>query len=127
MKTITIRAILVCALAAAGVVSLSAIAAGGAEASAGDNAKTQPADRFSDKQLKQFVKAQSNVQAVLKKWDGKVASAKDRKAARKQENKAMVKAVKESGLTPKQYNAIAEQAQKDPKLTRRIQSFMTPQ
>lgn len=127
MQSIRIRTATALILGATSVLSLSAFASVSGDSSAGDTAKTQSAHQFSDKQLKQFVKAQSNVQAVVKEWDGKVASADDKKAAQKNENKAMVKAVKESGLSPEQYNAIAKQAQKDPQLTKRIQSFMTPQ
>ncbi len=127
MQSIKIRTATVLILGAASVLSLPAFASASGDSGASDTARTAPADQFSDKQLKQFVKAQSNVQAVVKKWDDKVASADDKKAAQKNENKAMVKAVKASGLSPEQYNAIAKQAQKDPKLTQRIQSFMTPQ
>lgn len=126
MQSIKIRSAIALVLGATSVFSLSALAADNGNAGASDSAKTQSADQFTDKQLKQFVKAQSNVQAVIKKWDAKVAKADDKKAIQDKENKAMVKAVKDSGLTPKQYNEIAQQAQKDPKLTKRIQSFMTP-
>ncbi|MGB7755598.1 MAG: DUF4168 domain-containing protein [Salinisphaera sp.] len=127
MQSIKIRTATVLILGAASVLSLPAFASASGDSDASDTAQTAPADQFSDKQLKQFVKAQSNVQAVVKKWDDKVASADDKKTAQKNENKAMVKAVKASGLSPEQYNAIAKQAQTDPKLTQRIQSFMTPQ
>lgn len=127
MQSIKIRTAMALVLGATTVFALPAMAADGASTGASNSAQTQSSDSFTDKQLKQFVKAQANVQAVIKQWDGKVAKADDKKAAQKKENKAMVKAVKESGLTPKQYNRIAQQAQKDPKLTKRIQSFMTPQ
>lgn len=84
---------------------------------------------FSDKQLKHFVVAQKEVQSVIQTWDHKIATAdKDKKAdLQTDENKALAKAVSSNGLKPETYNAIAQQAQNDPALTRRIQSFMTPQ
>ncbi|HET7314593.1 DUF4168 domain-containing protein [Salinisphaera sp.] len=128
MQSIKIRAVIALVLAAASVFSLPVFAADSDDPGAGDSPKTQPADRYTDKQLRQFVKAQANVQTVIKKWDSRVADAdvSDKQAVRKKENKAMVKAVKASGLTPQQYNNIVQQAQQDPELTQRIQSFMTP-
>lgn len=127
MQSIKTRTALALIVGSACVFSLPTFAADSGDSGAHDSAQTQSSDQFSDKQLKAFVKAQSNVQTVVKKWDSKVANADDKKAAQKKENKAMVKAVKDSGLTPKQYNDIAQQAQKDPQLTQRIQSFMTPE
>lgn len=85
---------------------------------------------FSNTQLKQFVTAQNNVQAALKKWDSKIAATDDadkKEALQKKENKALITAVKSSGLDPETYNAIARSAQNDPALTKRIQSYMDPQ
>lgn len=127
MQSFKILMAIAVVLGTVSVFSAPAFAADSADSGTSDSAATQSNEPFSDKQLKQFVKAQNNVQSVLKKWSGKVARAGDKKAARKKQNKAMVKAVKSSGLTPKQYNQIAQKAQKDPKLTKRIQSFMTPQ
>ncbi|MES1954355.1 DUF4168 domain-containing protein [Salinisphaera hydrothermalis] len=127
MQFIKSRAAIAFVLGATTLFALPALAADNPSAAASASTKAKSPDPFTDKQLKQFVKAQANVQAVIKKWDDKVAKADDKKAAQKKENKAMVKAVKDSGLTPKQYNRIAQQAQKDPELTKRIQSFMTPQ
>ncbi|KEZ78986.1 DUF4168 domain-containing protein [Salinisphaera hydrothermalis] len=127
MQFIKSRTAIAFVLGATTLFALPALAADNPSAAASASTKAKSADPFTDKQLKQFVKAQANVQAVIKKWDDKVAKADDKKAAQKKENKAMVQAVKDSGLTPKQYNRIAQQAQKDPELTKRIQSFMTPQ
>lgn len=127
MRWIKSRTVAALFLAAVGTASLPAYAANGGPSTGGDSAQTQSSEHFTDKQLKQFVKAQANVQAVMKKWDAKTAKADDKKTAQQNENKAMLKAVKASGLTPQQYNRIAQQAQKDPKLTKQIQSFMTPQ
>lgn len=128
MQSIKYRTAVVVMAALASVCALPAVAADSADSGSSDNAKTQSTEQqFTDKQLKQFVKAQSNVQDVMNKWDDKVSKADDKKAAKKKENEAMLKAVKDSGLKPKQYNEIAKQAQDDPKLTKRIQSFMTPQ
>lgn len=107
---------------------LTALAASDSGDSAKDSA-TQKQTDFTDKQLKQFVAAQNNVQSVIEKWDPKVADAsKDKKAdVQREENKALAKAVTSSGLKPDTYNAIAQQAQNNPELTKRIQSFMTPE
>jgi len=98
-----------------------------AQAASNDSKTTQTS--FTDKQLKQFVSAQQNVQEAIQTWDPKVAAADEDKRAdvQEEENKALAKAVTSSGLKPDTYNAIATSAQQDPDLTRRIQSFMEPQ
>ncbi|WP_423824081.1 DUF4168 domain-containing protein [Salinisphaera sp. SPP-AMP-43] len=127
MQSIRIRTAAGLLLGACAIYGLPAVAADNADAGASDSAAQSQSQDFTDKQLKQFVEAQNNVQAVLKKWDSKVAEADDKEAAQRKENKAMLQAVKDSGLSPKQYNNIARAAQNDPKLTKRIQSFMTPE
>ncbi|RJS95220.1 DUF4168 domain-containing protein [Salinisphaera sp. Q1T1-3] len=119
--------------AVAGVIGAAPVGTAFAADSGADSAdqatQTQSGD-FSDKQLKQFVKAQGNVQSVMKEWQPKIAKADgddQKQTLQKQENDALVKAVKSSGLDPEVYNQIANQARNDPKLTERIQSFMTPQ
>lgn len=131
MTTLRIRSIRLLAtsviLGATAVTPLSALAQDNGNATK-DTASQQQTE-FTDKQLKQFVSAQTNVQSVIQKWDTRVAAAgKDKKAdVQKKENKALAKAVTSSGLKPDTYNAIAKQAQNDPALTKRIQSFMTPE
>lgn len=114
-------------LAAITLAPLSALA----QDSAGESQDTagQTQTEFTDQQLKQFVAAQKKVQSVIQTWDHKIAAAnKDEKAdLQTKENKALAKVVSSHGLKPKTYNAIAQQAQNDPALTQRIQSFMTPQ
>lgn len=124
------RSILGAAMLATGLCmtlpSASALAADSSADAAGDSTQSH----YSDQQLKQFVSAQDNVQQTFQTFNKKIAAADDDEAKKKlktDEAKALVKAVKDSGLKPDTYNAIAKQAQNDPELTQRIQSFMTPQ
>ena len=83
---------------------------------------------YSDAQLKAFAAAQADVVAATDVWDERIdnAPADRREPLSVKEERALVKAVTDHGLTPTTYNAIATQAQDNPKLTRRIQHHMAP-
>lgn len=114
-------------LAAVTLAPLSALAQDSAGTS--QDTTSQKQTEFTDKQLKDFVAAQKKVQSVIKTWDSKLAAANEdeKDDLKTEENKALAKAVSSNGLKPETYNAIAQQAQNDPALTKRIQSFMKPQ
>ena len=82
---------------------------------------------YSTDQLKAFVAAQADVADTLAEWKPRLAEARpdQRKRLVIKQERALVAAVEAHDLSPATYNTIAEQAQKDPVLTRRIQSHMT--
>ena len=90
-------------------------------------AQSDDASRYADDELEAFVAAQADVADTLAEWKPRLAEAapnqRDRLAIKQEQ--ALVAAVKAHDLSPATYNAIAEQAQQDPILTRRIQSHMT--
>lgn len=83
---------------------------------------------YSDAQLEAFAAAQADVLAAVEAWDQRIdnAPADRREPLSVKEERALVKAVTDRGLTPTTYNAIATQAQDNPTLTRRIQHHMAP-
>ena len=115
----------------AAVIALGALAAVPAVAQDSDpnssDQKTQADPQYTTQQLKQFVTAQNNVQKTQGDWQDKIADAEDKQAAKENANKALVEAVKSSGLSVETYNGIARAAQKSPALTKRIQAQMVPQ
>jgi hypothetical protein len=81
------------------------------------------ATHVSDGQIHKFAKAENQVQNIRSKWQGKIKGAKNKQTAMqysKQANQSMVKAVRGSGLSVKQYNKIARAAMSQPKLAQRI-------
>lgn len=90
-------------------------------------AQPDDASRYTADELKAFVAAQADVADTLAEWKPRLAEARpdQRKRLVIKQERALVAAVEAHDLSPATYNTIAEQAQKDPVLTRRIQSHMT--
>lgn len=79
---------------------------------------------FSASQIQKFAQAQKQVQSIRSKWRKKIRNEKDQQTARQyrqKANKKMIAAVKDSGLTVKQYNKISNAARSNPQLAKRIQ------
>lgn len=87
---------------------------------------TQPAPDFSQEELKSFAAAQSAVRAIGQSARKALRNAPDRqerKQVRKRARQKMVAAIKDAGLTVRQYNRIARAARSNRQLARKIQQF----
>lgn len=116
---------------AAGVgLSAGLFAAMPAMAQSGQPSRAAPqaamkATNVSDAQIQKYVAAQAQVKRIATKWQSKIKNAKNKKTAlqyRRQANKAMVQAVKSSGLSITEYNRITRAAQSNKELAKRIQN-----
>lgn len=80
--------------------------------------------QFSRSQIQKFARVQQKIRSISSKWRKKIRSENDQQKIqqyRQQANKQMIAAVKKSGLSVKQYNKIANAAQSNPQLAKRIQ------
>lgn len=85
--------------------------------------QTQQAEPVSDQELKQFVVAVSNVQAVQQQYAQELQNAEDQskaQALRQEAQQSMVEAVQETGMTVPEYNQLAQRVQNDPSLIQRL-------
>lgn len=77
----------------------------------------------SNSQVQKFAKAKHQVLKIQSQWQSKIQHAKDKKTRQqyqKQADQQMVKAVRKTGLSVKQYNRIAQASRSDSKLAKRI-------
>lgn len=101
----------------------------GSAAIAQEPGQTAPAPQqssadFSDEKVAAFVDAQSRVVEVSQKLNERLQNITDPEEVRKAQqsaHKEMVIAVETSGLTVEEYNNMAQAAQNDPELAKRIQ------
>jgi len=115
---------LAAALLLCGAVAVPAHADSGTMKPAGQNAA--PAPHFNKQQLEKFAKAEARVRNIGEQYSKRMRSAKDKKTAlaiKAEANKKMVKAVQETGMSVRGYNAIAHAAFNDPTLRKRIQAM----
>ncbi|MBA4793456.1 MAG: DUF4168 domain-containing protein [Phenylobacterium sp.] len=85
------------------------------------------ASSFSDDQVQSFAVAMNAVGELNKKYAGKLQSAsgeQERQQVQQQAANEMGQAVTEAGITPQEYNQIAEAAQQDAELRARIGAAM---
>lgn len=88
------------------------------------------AANVSDTQLRTFISAATEVQAISQKWQEKAAgsnSAEEVEEVRRQATDEMVGAVEEKGMTVDEFNAISQAAQQDPELKARIVAMIQQQ
>ncbi len=81
---------------------------------------------ISDDMLGQFFDAQQSVQTISQRAIKKLGQTKDKDAAeniRQKANEEMVNAVKDTGLSVKDFNGIARALQSDEKLRKRLSSI----
>lgn len=86
----------------------------------------QSAQNFSQEQLQNFADALTDISAIRKAAQQKIQQVSDKKAKAqivKQARADMLAAVKDAGLTLKQYNQIVRAAQSNPKLTQKIRQM----
>lgn len=112
---------------AAAAVAGAAVFGAGATASAQDAAaqqqQMQQAAPVTDKEVKQFVKAEKEINSIVEEWAPKVQSAGNQQEAEELQGEAqtqMVAAIEKEGLSVNRYNEIYQQAQLDPQLAERI-------
>jgi len=120
------------AAAAAVMLGLSGPVAAQAQAdpSAQPPVAAQSGVDVSDGQLRTFISAATDVQAISEKWQAKAAgsdSAEEVEEVRKQATDEMVGAVEQKGLTVDEFNAISQAAQQDPQLKARIVAMIQQQ
>lgn len=110
------------------------VAAQGAQGGAGQQGQgyqspaQQPkgADDFSDEKLESFAEAEQEVRSISQDFEGKIKDTEDpAKMAemRQQANQQMVEAVRDAGLEPAEYNAIANAVRANPDLAEKIESM----
>ncbi|MES1945451.1 hypothetical protein PC39_15087 [Salinisphaera sp. PC39] len=84
------------------------------------------ASDFSDKELQSFAEAQQDVSEISKTYEGKIKDSQEpAKMAemRQKANKEMVKAVRDAGLEPARYNAIANAVRSNPELASKVEQM----
>lgn len=99
-------------------------------AAAAQGAPAAAAANVSDTQLRTFISAATEVQAISQKWQEKAAgsnSAEEVEEVRRQATDEMVGAVEEKGMTVDEFNAISQAAQQDPELKARIVAMIQQQ
>ncbi|MGO1298175.1 MAG: DUF4168 domain-containing protein [Vibrio sp.] len=102
-----------------------AATATGSQPAANTQQKAQHAP-ISDDMLGQFADAQQSVQTISQKAIKKLGQTQDKGAAekiRQKANEEMVKAVKDTGLSVKDFNGIARALQADKQLRQRLSSI----
>ncbi len=110
--------------AAAATATAAASPAAMAQDAAAAQQQAQEAAPVSDKEVKKFVKAEKKINAIIQEWTPKVQSAESQEQAQEMQQTAqteMIAAIEKQGLSVQRYNAIAQQAQKDPQLAQRLQ------
>lgn len=100
----------------------------GQQGSAPPPAKQAPqgAADFSDEELQSFAEAQKDVSEISKEYEGKIKDSQEpAKMAemRQKANKKMVKAVRDAGLEPTRYNAIANAVRSNPELAKKVEQM----
>lgn len=86
----------------------------------------QSAQNFSQAELQKFVTASNKIRSIQQWAKHKMTQAQGRQAVsqiRKQARQKMLSAIKNSGLTLKQYNQIARAARSNPKLAKKIEQM----
>lgn len=84
------------------------------------------AQNFSHQQLRSFADASAKIRDIQQSAIQKMQQAKDKKARMeisKQARKDMIQAVKDAGLTVKEYNEIARAARSNPQLSKKIRQL----
>lgn len=114
---------LAAALLLSGGLALPAHAQGNAGTAAPQGATAQ---HFSKQQLSKFAQAEARVRDIGQRYSKRMRSAKDKKTAlaiKAEANKKMVKAVQDTGLSVRGYNAIAHAEVNNPDLRKRIRAM----
>ncbi|KTD30701.1 DUF4168 domain-containing protein [Legionella israelensis] len=83
------------------------------------------ATKISEGDLNKFVKTYKELVQIQQKYQQKLQAnqGKDAQQLEQKAYKEMNEAVKNNGLTPQQYNQIAQQIQQNPQLRKKIQSM----
>ncbi|RUO80929.1 hypothetical protein CWI84_02090 [Idiomarina tyrosinivorans] len=90
--------------------------------------QAQTAVKISDAQLLKFINAMKGVREVTQKFTTKLQNAggqEEAKSIQKEAQQAMVQAVKDAGMTPKEYNQVVQRAQSSPELQKRLKDMMS--
>ena len=89
-------------------------------------AQQQAQQKITEGMLVKFVAAMEDVQKVTTKYRDKFQNAENQEEARsiqQEAQKEMIAAVKDSGLSPQQYNMIIQRAQSDKELRSRLKEM----
>ena len=87
---------------------------------------TQPAQNFSPAQLQKFADANASIRAIRQSARQEIQQAgsqQERTQIRKQAQGDMLSAIKDAGMTLKQYNSIGRAAQANPQLAQQIEQM----
>jgi hypothetical protein len=104
----------------------------GQQGQQGDDAYQQPAqgaqqaDDFSNDELKSFAKARQQVTSISQEFQSEMQEAEDPAKVSEMQAKAnqeMVEAVRDVGLEPAEYNAIANAVRSDPELEEKVKKI----
>ncbi len=96
----------------------------------GTGAQMRGAESVTDRDIQAFAMASADVKQIKQKWHPQVTAAKDAQAQEKLERQAwaeMEQAVQKRGLTVDQYNQIAQLAQSNPDVQRKVERQQNPQ
>ena len=97
------------------------------QAQAAPPAATQSAGEISDQKVQSFALAMNQVSSLNQKYSAQLQAAEDDAARTEIQQKAaseMSQAVEQAGITPQEYNQIAQAAQNDGELRARIGQAM---
>lgn len=96
-------------------------------AASGNQAAPQAASDITDEQVNSFALAMNQVSSLNQKYSAQIQGASDDTARAELQQKAaseMSQAVQQAGITPEEYNQIAQAAQGDAELRARIGQAM---
>jgi len=90
----------------------------------------QQQQNFSEQDIKAYANAATEISELQKKFQSQLQnaeSAEDQQSVQEKANQAMIKAIKDAGLSLEKYNQIATAAQNNQELAKRIRDQMQGQ